>query len=81
MWFAALGDARHNPWFLRFMDKLLEGSGPVLSLLRRNPFPGHPPRYVRASLYHYAFTTPQERQQTGHVWRREYVGIYLPALP
>jgi len=24
MWFAALGDARHNPWLLKLLDRLLE---------------------------------------------------------
>ena len=48
MWFAALGgDCRSQPWFLRFERRLLEGSPPVLALLRENPFPDRPPRYVR----------------------------------
>ncbi|HEY7515086.1 MAG TPA: lipase maturation factor family protein, partial [Vicinamibacteria bacterium] len=45
MWFAALGDCEANPWFLRFLDRLREGSPPVLGLLAGNPFPEGPPRY------------------------------------
>src|SRR5262249_14122048 len=33
MWFAALGFAGGNPWFIRFLLRLLEGSPAVLSLL------------------------------------------------
>ena len=51
MWFAALGgDCRDEPWFLRFEQRLLEGSPEVLALLRENPFPDRPPRYLRARL-------------------------------
>ncbi len=57
LWFAALaGDCRSQPWFLRFEQRLLEGSPEVLALLRENPFPASPPRYVRARLYDYTFT-------------------------
>ena len=57
MWFAALaGDCRGAPWFFRFEQKLLEGSPAVLGLLRENPFPEHPPHFVRARLYLYNFT-------------------------
>ena len=45
MWFAALGDADSNPWFILFLQRLQEGSKPVLDLLQTNPFPDHPPKY------------------------------------
>jgi hypothetical protein len=51
MWFAALGGYDQNPWFVAFMQRLLQGSPEVAALLRRNPFPDHPPRYVRAVRY------------------------------
>lgn len=79
-WFAALGTFRRNPWFLAFLVRLLEGSPPVLKLLGRNPFPGGPPRLVRAVLWRYSFTDPQERRATGAWWRRERVGLYAPPL-
>ena len=58
MWFAALGDYQSDPWTVQLMAKLLDGSPAVLVLFGKNPFPGSPPRYVRALLYEYRFTTP-----------------------
>jgi lipase maturation factor 1 len=80
MWFAALGDYRQNPWFVNFCVRLLQGSPKVLSLLERNPFPAAPPRYVRAVVYDYHFTTLATRRQTGAWWRREEKREYLPAI-
>jgi uncharacterized membrane protein YphA (DoxX/SURF4 family) len=78
MWFAALGDYRDNPWFVNFMVRLLEGSPQVLALLAKNPFPGSPPRYIRAELYDYRFTDFAEWRATGAWWRREFVRLYFP---
>ena len=80
MWFAALGSAEGNTWILRLAGRLLEGSPEVLRLLAANPFPKHPPRYIRAVLYDYRFTNADERQRTGAWWRREETGLYLPVL-
>ena len=80
MWFAALGDYRHNPWFVEFCQRLLQGSPPVLALLGHNPFPDHPPRYIRAVVYDYHFTDFATRRRTGAWWRREQKGLYLPPL-
>jgi len=80
MWFAALATADQNPWFLNFVWRLLKGSPEVLALLARNPFPQAPPRYIRALLYDYVFTSPAQRRKTGEVWQRELIGIYLPPV-
>jgi predicted DCC family thiol-disulfide oxidoreductase YuxK len=80
MWFAALGDYRQNAWFVNFCVRLLQGSPTVLSLLERNPFPAAPPRYVRAVVYDYRFTTLVTRRKTGAWWRREEKGEYLPVI-
>jgi hypothetical protein len=80
MWFAALGDVRGNYWFVSLCDRLLHGSPPVLALLGPNPFPAAPPRFVRAVLYRYEFTTGEQRRATGAWWRRERLGLYLPAI-
>jgi len=80
MWFAALGDYRQNPWFANFCGRLLQGSPEVLALLQKNPFPDHPPHYLRAELYEYRFTTPTEHRATGAWWQREFVGEYLPPI-
>jgi hypothetical protein len=80
MWFAALDDYRENPWFLHFLARLLDGSPEVLALLETNPFPDHPPRFVRAVLYDYHFTDPATRSATGAWWRRERLELYCPVL-
>ena len=80
MWFAALGTYQQNPWFERFVIQLLRNSPDVTNLLERNPFPQSPPRYIRAILYDYHFTTTAERNVTGAWWKREERGIYLPRV-
>ena len=80
MWFAALSEYRQNPWFLNFCVRLLEGSPDVLSLLKTNPFPDQPPKYVRAMLYDYHFTTISEYRQTGAWWCRTPLGDYCPPV-
>ena len=77
MWFAALGGPERTWWFGGFLRRLLEGQPEVLGLLERNPFPKHPPRYVRALLYEYHFTRSGEG---GAWWRRELKGLYWPAV-
>lgn len=78
MWFAALAPPRTGAWFDRFLKQLLRGSRPVLALLAENPFPEHPPRYVRALLYHYSYTTLEQRRLDGTVWQRQFERIYWP---
>ena len=80
MWFAAMSDYSTHPWFVHFMGKLLEGDAATLSLLRSNPFPAGPPKYIRAQLYLYEFTSPEERKRSGEWWKREYTGEYFPAI-
>lgn len=70
----------YSLWFLRFAKKLLEGDAQTLKLLRMNPFAGNPPSFLRAEVYLYHFTTPEERKKTGAVWKREHVGDYLPPV-
>jgi predicted DCC family thiol-disulfide oxidoreductase YuxK len=80
MWFAALGDVRQNRWFLVLCWRLLEGSSDVTSLLAYNPFPDAPPRYLRARVYFYEFTTSNERKETGAWWKRTLRGPYVRDL-
>lgn len=80
MWFAALGPYQRNPWVIGLMARLIEGSPPVLGLLDRDPFPGAPPRYMRALFYEYRFTTIEERRASGAWWKRELKGLYAPPL-
>ncbi|HYR58194.1 MAG TPA: lipase maturation factor family protein [Chthoniobacteraceae bacterium] len=76
MWFAALSDYRQEPWFVRFLARLLEGSPEVLDLLEWNPFPSHPPRFVRAVVYEYHFTHWGESAW----WSRGEEKLYCPAI-
>lgn len=80
MWFAALGDVSRNRWVLVFEKKLLEGSREVTSLMATNPFPDGPPNYLRAQVYMYEFTPPEERRTTGAWWTRTLRGSYVPDL-
>jgi len=77
MWFAALArDCRRAPWFLAFEKRLLEGSPEVLGLLKTNPFPDHPPRFLRARLFLYHFT----RKPGSAWWQREELDPYCPPV-
>lgn len=77
MWFAAFSSPSQHPWFINFVEKLLEGDKAVLALLRYNPFPDEPPKFVRALLYEYHFTTPEERSRIGAIWHRKLIGFYF----
>ncbi len=78
LWFAALGTLDRNAWFLRFLERLLEGSRPVTSLLAEGPDPDDPPAVVRAQLYDYVFTDRSTRERTGRWWERTPLGAYAP---
>jgi Lipase maturation factor len=76
MWFEAMAPSPHSGWFFNLLAKVLQGDQETLRLLRSNPFPGAPPRYVRAQYYRYRFTTPEEHRRAGRWWTREVVGTY-----
>jgi hypothetical protein len=90
MWFEALNVMRphYEPssWFINFCAKLLQGQPEALALLKTNPYPNTPPRYLRATVYDYHFTNFATHRETGAWWRRELIGPYcrvlaLPAPP
>ncbi|MFJ7016845.1 lipase maturation factor family protein [Streptomyces sp. NPDC101117] len=79
MWFAALSPSYAGAWFGTLMERLLENDRATLKLLRRSPFPAdEPPRFVRARLFRYRYTTWRELRETGACWERTYVREYLP---
>ncbi len=78
IWFAAMAGPNDYPWTVHFVWKLLHNDRGTLSLLANNPFPDEPPRYIRAELYRYRFTRPDENDGTW--WKRERVGSWLPPL-
>jgi hypothetical protein len=80
LWFASLGGWQANEMVPLTEERLLLGSPAVLELFRDNPFPQMPPRYLRAVLWQYWFTTMEEKRRTGNWWRREFMGLYAPEL-
>jgi hypothetical protein len=79
MWFAALSPAYAGAWFGALVERLLENDRDTLRLLRRSPFPAdEPPRFVRARLFRYRYTTWRELRETGACWERTFVREYLP---
>jgi len=78
LWFASLSSLADNQWVLNAEARLLENSPPVLRLFRSNPFAAKPPTAVRAVLWQYWFTTPEERARTGAWWNRKLMGLYAP---
>ncbi len=80
MWFAAMSSYQDYPWFVNLVAKLLQNDGTVLSLLRHDPFESSAPHFVRARLYEYHFTTPDEHRTTHAWWTRKLVGPYFPPV-
>jgi hypothetical protein len=80
LWFASLGYWRENPFVLQTEEALLSGNPAVLSLFASNPFTQGPPSQVRAVLWQYWFTDLATKRSTGLWWRREFLGLYAPAL-
>jgi len=71
MWFEAMPSRGYSRWFVHLVVKLLQADRQTLSLLLKNPFPHHPPVYVRARYYCYTFGKDRW-------WNRELIGDYLP---
>jgi hypothetical protein len=80
MWFAALSPAYAEQWLGALLVRLLNDDSATLRLLRHNPFPGSPPRYVRVQLYRYRFTTLQELLRTRAWWHRTQLGEHVPPV-
>jgi len=79
MWFAALGGYRENAWVATLMFRLLLNEPSVTVLFDPPPFT-KAPKYIRARLYDYTFTTPAERRATGLIWKREFLGNWLETI-
>ena len=80
MWFCGFTPWYGQPWFANLVAKLLQNDARTLSLMAGNPFPERPPRFVRAQLYEYRFSTREERAKTGAWWVRQPRGEYFPAV-
>jgi hypothetical protein len=80
LWFASLGEWRQNDLVPLTEERLLENDPDVLALFKTNPFGEGPPRYVRAVLWQYWFTSIDEKRRTGNWWKRELMGLYAPEI-
>jgi lipase maturation factor 1 len=80
LWFASLGAWRRNPIVPQTEELLLENDRAVLGLFAGNPFPGAPPRLVRAVLWQYWFSSLEQKRTDGVWWRRQFLGTYAPTL-
>jgi len=80
LWFASLGEWRQNSIVPLTEERLLSASPDVLALFSGNPFNQAPPKYVRAVLWQYWFTSMAEKRATGLWWRRQLLGLYAPVL-
>jgi hypothetical protein len=79
LWFAAMSTPEEYPWTLNLVWKLLHNDPGAVSLFAANPFPGKPPRNIRAVLYRYSFAP---RGNAGsRWWNRERLGdLWLPPM-
>jgi len=80
LWFASLDFWRNNMFVVSTEERLLAGAPPVLELFKSDPFAEAPPKYVRAVIWQYWFTSMGEKRETGNWWRREFGGLYAPEL-
>ena len=80
LWFASFGDWQRNQIVPLTEEHLLQNDADVLNLFQSNPFPKSPPRYVRAVIWQYEFTSLEEKRQTGNWWRSQLLGLYAPVL-
>ena len=71
-----IGTYQENRWFTNLMIRMMQGEPVVLRLLKHNPFPNKPPKYVRARLYLYRFS----RFGNPDWWTREERGLYFPTV-
>ena len=80
MWFAAISPQYAYSWLQPFMLRLLQNDAATLRLLRHNPFSADPPRYVRAQLYRYRFTTAAELRRDHTWWHRTLESGYAAPI-
>ena len=80
MWFAALSSWKQNQWVMLLMERLLQGEPSVERLFAVNPFKGHPPKYIQATIWEYHFTDFKSKGANGPWWRRDIKGLYCPTL-
>jgi Lipase maturation factor len=78
MWFIPISASYAYGWFDPLIRKLLENDPATIKLLRRTPFPDGAPKFIRARLYRYRFSTRRELKATGLWWHRSLMREFLP---
>jgi len=78
LWFAAYGHAGEHRWIERLLQRILEGSPHVLTLLGNNPYHDGPPSRVRVDLSTYRFA---DAGVSHRLWWQEHAeGVYYPSV-
>ncbi|MGB4776992.1 lipase maturation factor family protein, partial [Microbacterium sp.] len=67
MWFLPLGRSLEG-WFTALLVRLLQADAATLRMLRRDPFRGERPTWVRVISYRYRFATRAEHRAGRVVW-------------
>lgn len=80
IWFLPFSNYTSESWFQNFLYHLLVGTPEVLNLIRFNPFPHSPPKYVRALAYEYVYSDRESKKNLGHWWKRTFVSQYSPMM-
>ena len=80
MWFAALGNHQRNPWLTRMMRRILAHEPSMFGVFAQNPFKNAPPKYLRAMIQNYTFSSWATYQQTGAIWQKETPRVYHPVM-
>ena len=80
LWFASLEPWQQSPIVPLTELRLLDNDATVLTLFAGNPFAAHPPRYIRAVLWQYWFSTPEQKRTQNLWWTRQYLGTFAPTL-
>jgi lipase maturation factor 1 len=78
LWFYGLAYQNGMPPYVRaLLDRACHDPTAIQELFPE-PLPRHPAA-VRMAFFRYHFTTPDERQETGAFWKREWEGATRPA--
>lgn len=73
-WFLPFTSFERSRWFQQFVQRIFEGMPEVKRLLRHHPFQGDPPKYLRADLYLYEYTSWGDENW----WKRKKYAVFMP---
>lgn len=75
---ASISKPHNQKWLYPLVQRLLQNEPAVVKLLDEDHVPSNPPKYIRASLYHFSYTSWFDGNSTTF-WTRERVNDYFPA--